>query len=75
MHRFDQHLIAEAILSAPGWVRVGITMPEQRMRLRVADGLAQSIVEQLGSEDDVGSDAQLTSPMLTAALAVDSLEE
>ena len=45
--------LSEAILSAPGWARVGITMPDERMRVRAARELAQSIVERLtGSHND-----------------------
>ncbi len=39
--------IADAILSAPGWARVGITMPDAGLRERAAHELARSIVEGL----------------------------
>lgn len=39
--------IAQAILEAPGWARVGITMADPRMRERAAQELALSIVETL----------------------------
>ena len=39
--------LADAILSAPGWARVGITMPDATMRERAAYELARSIVERL----------------------------
>lgn len=63
MERIDRHRISEAILSAPGWARVGITMPDERMRLQAADSLAGAIADHLedGREKD-GAD-QLTLPI------------
>jgi hypothetical protein len=37
--------IIDAILASPAWCRVGITMPDIRMRERAATELARSIVE------------------------------
>ena len=42
--------IAEAILTAPGWARVGITMPDVTMRERAAAELARSIVQGLTAQ-------------------------
>jgi hypothetical protein len=39
--------ISAAILSAPGWCRVGITAPSEEMRQRSAQELALAIVEHL----------------------------
>ncbi len=39
--------ISAAILSAPGWARVAITMPDPRMRERGADELARAIATSL----------------------------
>jgi hypothetical protein len=63
MVRIDQRRISEAILSAPGWARVGITMPDERMRLRAADGLAASILEQLQDAGEPDGTDQLTLPI------------
>jgi hypothetical protein len=41
--------LAASILSAPGWARVGINMPDPAMRERAASELARSIVEQFTS--------------------------
>jgi hypothetical protein len=41
--------LSDAILSAPGWCRVGIAMPNEAMRLRAASELARSIVERLST--------------------------
>ena len=40
---YDPDLIAEAILSASGFARVGITMPDPDMRARAARDMAQTI--------------------------------
>lgn len=40
-----------AILHAPGWARVGITMPDERMRERAASALADAIAEELSGGD------------------------
>ena len=63
MERIDQHRISEAILSAPGWARVGITMPDERMRLRAVDGIAAAIVEQLQDPGESDGTDQLTLPI------------
>ena len=39
--------IAAAILSAPGWARVGLTMRDIGMRERAADTIAATILETL----------------------------
>ena len=60
MARFDSYpsdrLIAAAILNAPGWARVGLTMPDPVMRERAADELARAIVAGIdppGHEDQL----------------------
>ena len=55
--RLDHDSIAEAILTAPGWARVGITAPNERLRQDAALELARVITsEQPQVEVD---DAQL----------------
>lgn len=39
--------LAEAILEAPGWARLGIGVSDERLRSRAARELALSIVEHL----------------------------
>lgn len=39
--------LAEAILEAPGWARLGIAVQDERLRSRAAHELALSIVEHL----------------------------
>jgi len=43
MERLDPNTIAEAILAAPGWARVGITAPSASLRLDAALELAKAI--------------------------------
>jgi hypothetical protein len=64
MERIDPQQLSELILAAPAWARVGITMPDERMRKRAAQELAATIVEQLGLEDGEGDEGQLRLPML-----------
>lgn len=45
MERLDQSLIAEAILQAPGWARIGITAPSHVMREDAAAELARAILD------------------------------
>ncbi|PNU04641.1 DUF6771 family protein [Novosphingobium guangzhouense] len=45
--RLDPHQLSEALLNAPSWAKVGLTMPERTMREKAAKELAQTIVERL----------------------------
>ena len=55
--RIDEHTIAEAILAAPGWARVGLTAPAERLREEAARELARVIL----NDNDAGhSPDQLT---------------
>lgn len=45
MERFDPASLATTILQAPGWVRVGITAPVQRIREQAAYELACTICD------------------------------
>lgn len=47
MDRIDTARLSAAILHAPGWARVGITMPDEDLRKRAAGALASAIVEEL----------------------------
>lgn len=52
--RIEHDTIAQAILNAPGWARVGITAPDARMREEAARELAVVI---LGNVAEVDPDA------------------
>jgi hypothetical protein len=51
MDRIDPARLSAAILHAPGWARVGITMPDEGLRERAASALASAIVEELDPPD------------------------
>lgn len=44
MSRFDEDEVITAILTAPGWARVGLSMPNPELRMRAASELARSIL-------------------------------
>jgi hypothetical protein len=45
MDNIDTARVAETILSAPGWARVGITAPTSHIRVEAAFELARAIIE------------------------------
>lgn len=51
MERIDETSIATTILNAPGWVRIGITAPDNRMRDDAARELARAIVVQMNNDE------------------------
>lgn len=53
----DEAAIAQAILAAPGWARVGITAPAERLREDAARELARAVLE--GREPPATSPDQL----------------
>jgi len=46
MSRLDEDHIAERILAAPGWARLGITEPRPELRAAAASELARAILAQ-----------------------------
>ncbi|WP_306439310.1 DUF6771 family protein [Novosphingobium sp. TCA1] len=56
----DPALLSEALLNAPAWARVGLTMPDERMRAKAATELANTIVERLTGYPDVPDPDQLS---------------
>lgn len=59
----SQEIVAAAILSAPGWVKVGITAPDARMRVQAAETLAQHLAEYAGEPLRVSDRNQLPLPL------------
>lgn len=59
MERMDKNRVAEAILSAPGWARVGITAPKDHLRIEAAYELARVIVDDVSSGPDAPEPDQL----------------
>lgn len=47
MERIDERAVSEILLAAPGWARVGLAMPDERLRVCAADALAATINERL----------------------------
>lgn len=47
MERIDPDQIADALLAAPGWARLGLTEPQEHLRRQSARELALAIVEEL----------------------------
>ena len=43
MERVALHILAQTILAAPAWARVGITAPSERLRQEAALELARTI--------------------------------
>lgn len=56
MMRLSRTTIAKTLLSAPGWARVGLTAPVERLRDEAAEELARAILEGVGLPDDDGTD-------------------
>ncbi len=56
MERLDPPLIAEALLSAPGWARVGLTSPKPDLRENAARELADSIARALSAPQPISQD-------------------
>lgn len=63
MERIDPRELSEAILTAPAWARVGITMPDEEMRLKAANELALSICERLSDFPPVRDYNQFLLPL------------
>ncbi len=55
--------IAHSILTAPAWARLGITMPDERMRERAAEELALAIVARLEQPPTVYDASQIPLPL------------
>ncbi len=55
--------IADAILEAPGWARVGITLPSDHIRQQSARELAQTIAERIGDMAKAPDPNQLALPL------------
>lgn len=56
--RIEPEIIVRAILSAPGWARIGITAPVERLRVDAAHEIARSILTE--PDNNQPDDNQLT---------------
>lgn len=60
MERINVDMIAEAMLSAAGWARVGLTAPSEHLRLQSARELAQTVADRIEGREACPDPAQLT---------------
>lgn len=58
-----REIVAAAIVSAPGWARVGITAPDPRMRIKAAETIAAHLAEYAGEPLPVDDRKQLPLPL------------
>jgi hypothetical protein len=63
MERIDPHHLSDIILAAPAWARLGITMPDEALRVRAATELALTISERLTEAVTIISRDQLSLPL------------
>jgi hypothetical protein len=63
MSRIEEADVTAAILSAPGWARVGLTMPDPGLRERAAGELARAVLAGIGVELQSVDLNQLTLPI------------
>lgn len=59
----ERDSIADTLLNAPAWARLGLTMPDERLRERAADTLAATILERVFGEQVQPDPNQLTLPL------------
>lgn len=62
LERVGRDELSAIILAAPGWARVGLTMPDENLRERAADVIAATIIEKLSDEPGPDRD-QLALPL------------
>lgn len=59
MNEIDEDRVANAILAAPGWVRVGISAPKESTREAAAQELALTITKMFGDRPPASDPNQL----------------
>lgn len=59
MEKIDPTRVAETLLAAPGWARVGLTAPVSHLRVAAAHELARSILENVGQDTESTAGDQL----------------
>lgn len=62
MRRVEEN-VADAILAAPGWVRLGITAPAHHLRLDAAQELAKIIIDGMDGQIDPAPANQAALPL------------
>lgn len=53
MERIDATRVAETLLAAPGWARVGLTAPKHHLRIEAAHELARAIIAEVVGTDSL----------------------
>jgi hypothetical protein len=59
----DSSSLAQTLLHAPGWARIGLTAPNQRLREQAAAELAETIIDALARPQAVRDDRQMPLPL------------
>lgn len=59
MIRIDEQSVAEALLHAPGWARVGLCAPTSWMREEAARELARAVIDSKSEAGQPGGQEQL----------------
>ena len=55
----DRERLAHVVLNAPAWVRLGLAVPDARLRERAADALAATILDKLDEQSHAEDPNQL----------------
>ncbi len=55
--------LAHMVLSAPGWVRVGITAPNERIREEAALELGAYLIDRMAHPAPIEAEDQMTLPL------------
>jgi hypothetical protein len=59
----DRERLTTILLTAPTWARLGLTVPDSRLRERAADALAATIVQRMDEPVHVVDRDQLALPL------------
>jgi hypothetical protein len=62
-YSMNRERLSSILLAAPAWVRLGLTVPDSRLRERAADALAATIVDKLEEPGFVSDRNQLHLPL------------
>ncbi len=63
MTQADSLWLAQSLLNAPGWARVALTAPNERLREQAAVELAQTIIVALERQPPIYDRRQMTLPL------------
>jgi hypothetical protein len=59
----DSSSLAQTLLHAPGWARMGLTAPNERLREQAAAELAETIIDALVRPQSVPDARQMPLPL------------